>query len=227
MLQTSTMSRINPTTASPRLERVIREAETLFLREGFLHFSTAELAHRLSCSKRTLYDIAPDRDSFFELIIARRLLRLNDNLVVAAEAAPDRASAVTAILDATIETFGAEATRFLRDIMLFPGGVRLLPETESARLDLLEHVIAAGVQDGAFGKVDPSVAAYAMFGAARRMSETDFLAKAGISWPQALTEMFRIVSYGLLATDAPARRNPAAPPRLPKRDRRRRDAFKA
>ena len=221
------MNQINPTIASPRIERVIRDAETLFLNEGFLHFNTAELASRLRCSKRTLYAIAPDRDSFFEMIIARRLLRLNANMVAAAEAAPDWTAAVNAILDATLETFGAEATRFMRDITLFPGGVRLLHETENARLNLLERVIAAGIKDGVFGKIDPTVAAYAMVGAARRMSEKDFLAKARISWNQALKEMFRFISYGLLETDAPARRNPGARQGLAKSDRPRRTSLNA
>ena len=36
-----------------RVRRVLDEAEELFAREGFLHFSTDELARRLRCSKRT------------------------------------------------------------------------------------------------------------------------------------------------------------------------------
>ena len=42
-----------------RLRRVLDEAEELFAQEGFLHFSTDELARRLRCSKRTIYAVAP------------------------------------------------------------------------------------------------------------------------------------------------------------------------
>ena len=190
---------------SSRIKRVIREAEELFLQEGFLHFSTTDLAQRLRCSKRTLYSIAPDRSSFLEFIISRHLVRLNENMLAAAEAAPDWMSAINAILDAALETFGAEATRFVSDLTLFPGGVRLLHQTENARIDILARVIAAGIADGTFHKIDPTIAAYAVIGASQRISQADFLARSKIPWSQALTGLYQFFSHGLLAP-APARR---------------------
>src|SRR5271170_8040684 len=75
--------RSDPT--SSRLGRILREAEELFLQEGFLHFSMDELARRLRCSKRTIYKLASSRDRFIESIISRHLMRLNENLFEAAE----------------------------------------------------------------------------------------------------------------------------------------------
>lgn len=188
---------------SPRVARVVREAEELFLQEGFLDFNTEELARRLRCSKRTLYTIAPDRISFFEFIVSRHLHRLNENMLAAAEAAPDWMKAINAILEATIRTFGPRSTQFVRDITRFPGGVRLLRDTEVARLDLLQRVVSAGIADGTFRKIDPAVAAYAIIGAARRLSEDDFLADFGMPWNDALSELFRLLSFGLLTAPAP------------------------
>ncbi|MDO8435025.1 MAG: TetR/AcrR family transcriptional regulator [Candidatus Binatus sp.] len=190
---------------SSRIQRVIREAEELFLQEGFLHFSTNDLAQRLRCSKRTLYSIAADRSSFLEFIIARHLLRLNENMLAAAEAAPDWMSAINAILEATLETFGAEATRFISDLTLFPGGVRLLRQTENARLDILARVIAAGIADGTFRKIDSRLAAYAIIGASRRISEADFLTRSKIPWSHALTGLYQFFSRGLLAPESSRR----------------------
>jgi AcrR family transcriptional regulator len=64
-----------------RLERVAEEAEDLFAREGFLHFSTTQIAQRLRCSKTTIYSIAPSREKFFELIATRVLKRLNQKWI--------------------------------------------------------------------------------------------------------------------------------------------------
>ncbi|HXN85816.1 MAG TPA: TetR/AcrR family transcriptional regulator, partial [Candidatus Binataceae bacterium] len=72
-----------------RLERIIEEAESLFVEEGFLHFGTIELARRLRCSKRTLYSIAPTREKFFEVILERHLSRMNREMIAAAKAAPN------------------------------------------------------------------------------------------------------------------------------------------
>ena len=58
---------------SPRLERLLEELEHVFLHDGFLHFRTEELARRLHCSKRALYQIAPSREELFELVVERWL----------------------------------------------------------------------------------------------------------------------------------------------------------
>ncbi len=205
--------------ASPRLDRILREAEELFLQEGFLHFSMDQLARRLRCSKRTIYKLAASRDRFIESVISRHLLLLNENLFDAAEAAPNWTSAVGAILDATVRTFGLQATQFVTDLTRFPGGVRLLRETEAARLELLERVVAAGVADGSFRKVDPTVAAYAVIGAARRLSEDDFLTGTRIGWNDAMKELSRLILDGLLKKD------PKSPRRRGRKSSRRRAAL--
>ena len=191
--------RSDPT--SSRLGRILREAEELFLQEGFLHFSMDELARRLRCSKRTIYKLASSRDRFIESIISRHLMRLNENLFEAAEVAPNWTSAIGAILGATVRTFGLHATQFVTDLTRFPGGVRLLRETEAARLELLERVVAAGVADGSFRNVDPTVAAYAVIGAARRLSEDDFLTGTRIGWNHAMKELSKLILDGLLTKD--------------------------
>src|ERR1700726_2162174 len=61
-----------------RLQRVLDEAEELFAREGFLHFSTDELARRLRCSKRTIYAVAPGREKFFEAVILHRVTKAEE-----------------------------------------------------------------------------------------------------------------------------------------------------
>jgi AcrR family transcriptional regulator len=58
---------------SPRLQRIVEKLETLFFKEGFLHIHTEELAHRLHCSKQTLYTLAQSRDELFEVILERFL----------------------------------------------------------------------------------------------------------------------------------------------------------
>jgi AcrR family transcriptional regulator len=204
---------------SSRLGRILREAEELFLQEGFLHFSIDELARRLRCSKRTIYKLASSRDRFIESIISRHLMRLNENLFEAAEAAPNWTSAIGAILGATVRTFGLHATQFVTDLARFPGGVRLLRETEAARLELLERVVAAGVADGSFRKVDPTVAAYAMIGASRRLSEDDFLTGTRIGWNQAMKELSKLILDGLLTKD------PSKCPRRGRKSSRRRAAL--
>jgi len=181
-----------------RLERVIEEAESLFVEEGFLHFGTMDLARRLRCSKRTLYSIAPTREKFFELILKRHLERMNREMIDAAKAAPDCVAALTAPMETAIAAFGNESNRFNNDFKSFPAGLRVLKRTNNQRLRLTEETIARGVRTGAFRKVDPHLVAAALHAAAFSVTEPQFLSGATMTWAQALREVFRLFFQGLL-----------------------------
>ncbi len=181
-----------------RLERVIEEAESLFMEEGFLHFSTTELAGRLRCSKRALYSIASTREKFFELILERHLARMNREMIAAAMAAPNCIAALCAPMETVIAAFGNESNRFNNDLRSFPGGLRVLRRTEKQRLRLAEETIAQGVRIGAFRKVEPHLVAAALHAAAMRVTDPQFLSESTMTWAQALREVFRLFFQGLL-----------------------------
>jgi AcrR family transcriptional regulator len=181
-----------------RLERVIEEAETLFVEEGFLHFGTLELARRLRCSKRALYSIAPTREKFFELILERHLARLNREMIAAAKAAPNCIASLCAPMETAITLFGNESNRFNNDLKSFPAGLRVLRRTEKQRVRLTEESIAQGVRVGAFRKVDAHLVAEALQAAAMRVTDPQFLSESTMTWAQALREVFRLFFQGLL-----------------------------
>jgi AcrR family transcriptional regulator len=181
-----------------RLERVIEEAEALFVDEGFLHFGTMELARRLRCSKRALYSIAPTREKFFELILERHLARLNREMSAAAKAAPNCIAALCAPMETAIALLGNESNRFNNDLKSFPAGMRVLRRTEKQRIRLTEETVAQGVRIGAFRKVDPHLVAAALQAAALRVTDPQFLSESTMTWAQALREIFRLFFQGLL-----------------------------
>ena len=180
-----------------RLGRVIEEAESLFVEEGFLHFGTMDLARRLRCSKRTLYSIAPTREKFFELIVEHHVERMNREMVAAAAAAPDCVAALIAPMETAIAAFGSESSRFNHDVKSFPAGLRVLKRTNSQRMRLTEETIARGVRTGAFRKVDPHLVAAAIHAAAFCVTDPQFLSGATMTWAQALREVFRLFFDGL------------------------------
>ncbi|HVN29866.1 MAG TPA: TetR/AcrR family transcriptional regulator, partial [Candidatus Binataceae bacterium] len=181
-----------------RLERVIEEAESLFVEEGFLHFGTMDLARRLRCSKRTLYSIAPTREKFFELILEHHLERMNREMVEAARIAPDCVAALIAPMETAIAAFGNESNRFNNDVKSFPGGVRALKRTHKQRQRLTEETIARGVRIGVFRKIDPQLVAAALHAAANAVTDPQYLSSATMTWAEALREVFRLFFQGLL-----------------------------
>jgi AcrR family transcriptional regulator len=182
------------------LERVARQAEELFLHEGFLQFGTDDLARRLRCSKTTLYTIAPNLDAFLEFIIERLLSKLNQNMASAANSARDWASALRALSEATTLTLGPGTTEFVRDLTLFPVGIRARKQTENERLLIFEQVIASAIKAGAFRKVDPKLAACIVQGIGRAVTDAEFLASSRFGWLDAQRAAFQILYYGLART---------------------------
>lgn len=184
--------------ALPRSERLLRGLEDLFLREGFLGFSTAELARRLRCSKRALYQIAPSREQLFNAVIERWLTRIRVDGDAAAAAAADDFSAVTGFLNvAVVDTRKASAS-YIRDIADFPSGHRRLMRHQKLRIAGLERLIEKGVASGTFRGVHPKLVAEVLLVAVARLVDPRFLAAAGLSVSQAFAELYSIVDYGLM-----------------------------
>ena len=188
------------TIPSQRIEHLMDEAEELFIQEGFLHFSTEALAKRLRCSKRSLYAVAPTRWRFFETVISRRMHRYHAKQLAAVEAAPDSVSALVAFMNAGLRPSPGVAgpTQFGRDLRSFPGGIKMLREMDQQLLNDLEMIITEGVRSGAFRQIDPSLAAHAISAAAARVCQPELLAESHLNWIEALSQLFRLVSHGLL-----------------------------
>jgi AcrR family transcriptional regulator len=183
-----------------RLNRVADEAEELFAREGFLQFSTTEIAKRLRCSKTTIYSIAPSREKFFELIALRRLIRINQKWIEAADGATDCVTAIRAFVEASVKTFGECSNRFLTDLQSFPGGLRAIRKSEADRLQLLEGIIAEGVKAGVFRRLDPKLTAMAWTAASTRVTQPEFLSTSSFTHSQALRQLHGFFSQGLLSS---------------------------
>lgn len=190
---------------SPRLDRLYEELEHLFLREGYLHFRTDEIARRLHCSKRALYQIAPSREKLFELVVERWLAKLRRSGADAASAAPDPFTAVTGYLDAAIVATRNAGAQFVRDLSRFPVTYRRLMSHQRERIAGLERLIEDGSAKGHFRGVNAKLLAEVMLNAVAQMVDPEVLARVGLTMSEAFAELYDIVEHGLMP------RNGAAP----------------
>ena len=184
--------------ASRRLHRIEDDLEHLLLREGFLHFSTEELARRLRCSKRALYQIAPSREELFEHVVERFLARLRADGEAAARSAPDCFAAVTDYLGvAVVATRGASA-QFFRDVNRLPGAHRRLMSHQRSRMLGLERLIGQGIAEGAFRGIHPRLVAHTLLQVVPTLVDPDVISTIGLSVSDAFEELYKIIEYGLL-----------------------------
>jgi AcrR family transcriptional regulator len=182
---------------SERVERLLDEAEKLFVREGFLHLSTDDLARFLHCSKRTLYGIARGREKFFVTVIERRMGRLTQRQVADVNAAPNVESAILVCVDSMVNTLENISTIYLRDLLRFPPGERAVRQSLKELTDALTEVIERGEREHVFRKIAPEVAAEALLVSVRRMIEPDFLATSRVTSAEAVRQVYQIFWFGL------------------------------
>ena len=180
-----------------RLCRVLDEAEELFAQEGFLHFSTDEIARRLRCSKRTLYAVAPGREKFFEAVILQRVTKNRDAQLAAIRNAPSVQAAVQECIRTTVEHTQKLSLHFLRDVMLFPAGRGAVDKWRAGIADELERLIERGISEGLLRRIDPRVAAEALLTSVLRMCEPDFSANSHTTTTEAMRQVYEIFWAGL------------------------------
>jgi AcrR family transcriptional regulator len=197
--------------AARRLERLEEQLEDLFLSEGFLHLSTDELARRLRCSKRALYQLAPSREELFERIVERFLANLRAAGEAAAAAAPDPFAAVTDYLGVAVTATRGASAQFFRDVSRLPAAHRRLMSHQRERMLGLERLIERGVERGAFRGIHPRLVADMLLQVVPRLVDPDVLAQLGLSVSEAFEELYKIIEYGLLPRDAADGRREVSP----------------
>jgi AcrR family transcriptional regulator len=180
-----------------RLRRVLDEAEELFAQEGFLHFSTDELARRLRCSKRTIYAVAPGREKFFEAVILHRITKDRDATIAPMKNAPSVRAAVQGCIQVNVEQAKGVSPLWIRDVWLFPAGRRAVDKWRADIADELEHLIQRGINEGHLRKIDPRVAAEALLTSVLRVCEPEFSANSRTTMAEAVRQVYEIFWSGL------------------------------
>jgi AcrR family transcriptional regulator len=180
-----------------RLRRVLDEARELFLQEGFLHFSTDELARRLRCSKRTIYAIAPGREKFFEAVVLYHVTKAADATLAPIRSVPGVRGAVQGCMRASVDQAKNVSPLFMHDVMLFPAGRKAVEKWRTDIADELEHLIQRGINQGLLRRIDPRVAAESLLTSSLRVCEPDFLANSRTTMAEAVRQVYEIFWSGL------------------------------
>lgn len=183
---------------SPRQQRILDDIEALFLAQGFLRFTTDEIARRLRCSKTTLYRIAPTRDRLYEMIVERFLRRVRDRGLEATRSAADWSAALVGLLRAGVEGARDVSWDFVADMREHPLTNRCLHMHQTQRAADVEKLLEVGIRHGAFRDMHPKMVARSLLTLIDRIFESDFLESVGLSLAEAYDEAYRMVEYGLI-----------------------------
>ncbi|MCC6766591.1 MAG: TetR/AcrR family transcriptional regulator [Deltaproteobacteria bacterium] len=187
--------------AGARADELLGGLEEIFLREGFRRMTIGELATRLRCSRRSLYELAASKHDLFALVLDRLLRRIDAaGRVAAAEAASYEEKATAFIEPGIAELRGASAA-FFADIAGLPAARNRLAAHQESRVRQLEKILADGVRAKAFRKVHAGVAARALVAAYRAVTDAKFLVGVDVTLTDAIRQTESLFLQGLLHPD--------------------------
>jgi len=204
----------------------MRDLETLLLAEGISNLTVGQLAERLSCSRRRLYEIAPTKEDIFLATAARFFQAIRDD--------GDREAARHASAPDKLEVYfslrtlaaGRISEAFRRDLQGTEAGRQLYDEHLQSRVRGMAAIIEGGVKEGVFAPCNALFVAEIVFRVSRQMRDFGFQAAAGLTLPRGFKALHHLVLHGLLqekpvtvkkaakaagAVKATAARRPSAP----------------
>jgi AcrR family transcriptional regulator len=187
----------------PDRERGLLDAlERLLLAEGFGHLRVSDLTRRLHISRSTVYRLARDRQSLFEMAAARILGRAEGRAMEAAENAGTTAAAIAAYLATIAEPVRVASPAFLRDLAANMGTRAILERHRLTSQKVLATLIDNGVKEGAFRPVTPALVAQLVDVAMERLRDPAALDGTGMTYAEAVEELADVMLRGIVVGDA-------------------------
>ncbi|MEM1333965.1 MAG: TetR/AcrR family transcriptional regulator [Actinomycetota bacterium] len=167
------LSRTAEARLGTRHREVLDAIEAIFVERGFAQFTIADLASRIGCSRRTLYELAPSKDQLVLVVLDRFLHRKGRNALDAIDPEDPVAEQIRSYLAGGVE-FGWEH-RFGDDLADDAAARRLVDVHYRFVMTVVQRLLDRGVERGEFRPVDTQIAAATLTGAALFISEPTVL----------------------------------------------------
>jgi AcrR family transcriptional regulator len=182
---------------SPRQEEVLDVVEAVFLREGIRGLRMGQLAAEASCSRSTLYELAPSKEDLLLLVLDRMMRRIMRRGAEAIARAEDPVEKIRAMMTSGALDFGAFGPRFLEAIQDHAPARMLFDRRIAEGLDVLEHLIDDAIRTGHFRSVNASIIAEAIFVVVLRFTQPDPVRSTDTSPAAKLAELIDVLLDGL------------------------------
>lgn len=200
----------------------------LVLAEGIRNLTIGEIAARLRCSRRRLYEIAQTKEEIFCAMVDRFFRGVLDTGEALIREKRDLPAAIAAYLDVGVKAGARISIGFLTDVEDSDIARASFDHYQETRTLRLAELVDEGVRTGVFIPCHGLVVSEAILGAALRLRRPGFLAQAGLTIEEAFQEFYRLLLNGLLTEtpNAGARpkdlmtSEPSARPAAARRDKR-------
>ncbi len=158
-----------------RQRQVLDALEELVVRGGLADLTMAEIAGRLNCSLRTLYEISPSKDELVLAVVDRRLHRIGRAAIGSLDASLAALDALRVYLEAVNEAVQPNTESFSRDFAGRPGAKRLRDSHEGYVVAVTQSLLDRAVAEGQIRSVDTAAMAHLLGGLGREFSRPEVI----------------------------------------------------
>lgn len=187
-------SRVTP---SKRGSELLDALEDMVLREGFASLGVSEIATRLSCSKRTLYELAPSKRELVLLVLERFFARIRRDAAVATDTTTDAQQRIYAYLQAGVRAAENLSPTTVADIHRWQPARAIWQEHVRLRVEGLSKLIDSGTRAGVFRKIPPAFVAEVVFASINRLREPGFYDSTDLTISEAFDELYSMLLAAL------------------------------
>ncbi len=195
---------MNSKTISKRSAETLEAFEALILAEGFSQLNVSEIAARLKCSKRTLYELAPSKKALVLKALDNFFNRIRQEADHMTDNALDPERQVYEYLEVGARAAEQLSQAVVADIHEWEPARTLWREHISLRIDGMCRIIENGVKAGVFREVLPAFVAEIVFASINRLREPDFTDSTGLTISEAFHDLYEMLLHSLLHHSTPA-----------------------
>lgn len=164
---------------------------------GFADLTMATIAKRLSCSLRTLYELAPSRDELVLMVIDRNLWRIGRTAAGALDGETAPLDALRSYLQAANVAIARTTGAFARDLQAVPAAQRLNDAHSDYIVAIARCLLDAAVEQGDIAPVDTAAIARVVAGVGRDFARAEVLATLQTPPKEAADSVVDVVLRGL------------------------------
>lgn len=195
----------NPHSApvSKRSAATLEAFEALILAEGFSRLNVSQIAARLRCSKRTLYELAPSKKALVLKALDNFFSRIRQEADQVTDDTLDPERQVYEYLQVGVRAAERLSPAVVADMHEWEPARTLWREHINLRIDGMCRIIDNGVKAGVFREVLPAFVAEIVFASINRLREPDFSASTGLTISEAFHELYEMLLHSLKRHSAP------------------------
>jgi len=187
----------------PKREAELRTTlQDIILADGFARLSVSEMAQRLGCSKRTIYELAPTKNELVLSAISMFFSNLREDADRASAACVEPSEQIFEYLQVGVRAAQRLGPVVIADIDKWEPARRLWQAHMRLRVEGLRDLIERGIATGVFRDISPVIVAETVFAGISRLREPELYRNSDFSLSEAFDEFYKMLLYALVKPGA-------------------------